>query len=152
MKHKCPHCGKTLNLKEPTSLPLFKEDYQGSKVQGPEDIQRLIASNKRKISQLKPSLQQKSPPTSVYLKYHVLTNQAKTIITDLHQKGSDHDQIQIDQDSQRAQIHANNSGLGYKERIVSFPNNLDTSYLKLPQICEDYIDYTEKTNTWLDWD
>ena len=152
MEHKCPHCGKKFKLKEPTPLPPFKENYWGSKVQGPEDIQRLIASNKRKISQLKPSPQQKSPPISVYLQYHVITKRAFTLIEAFHQKGYNHNQIQIDQDTQRVQLHANNSGLGYKERIISFPEDLDTSYLKLPQLCKDYIDYTEKTDTWPDWD
>ena len=92
-----------------------------------------------------------SLPISVYLKYHVITQRAYTIITDFHQKGYNHNQIQIDQDTQRVQIHANNSGLGYKERIISYPEDLDTSHLNLPQICKDYIDYKEKTNTWLDW-
>ena len=84
-----------------------------------------------------------SPPTSDYLKYHVITQRTFAIITEFQQKGYKYKHIQIDQDTQRVKIHAHNTELGKAEHTIHFPKDLNTSHLKLPQLCQDYIKRSE---------
>ena len=84
-----------------------------------------------------------SPPTSDYLKYHVITQQTFAIITEFQQKGYQNEHIQIDQNIQRVTIHAYNTELGKAEHTIHFPEDLNTSHLKLPQLCQDYITRSE---------
>ena len=54
--------------------------------------------------------------------------------------------MQIDQDTKWVRIHTHNTELGDAEHAIYFPKNLNTSSLKLPQLCQDYIKCTESLN------